>query len=248
MKIFLDVGAHEGQSLSAVLDPKYGFNKIFAFEPVKKLHGKLSEIAADKKNIALLEYGLWNENTTKKIYSPGTLAGSLFSGHQDVNENDFELCQFVNASEWFNKNISDDDDVYVKLNCEGAEGDILFDLVKSKEIFKIKNVMIDFDVKKVKGFENTQQDVLDGFENVGFRSYSLCEVVMKGPTHITRIQSWLDSAGANKTDSKSRINQFFYWAKMVILKRRPGYKWELKQIVKSHSPLFLLKLAGVRRK
>ncbi len=105
---------------------------IYAFEPVKRLHAKLKKVTAGRKNITLLEYGLLNKNIIQKIYSPGTLAGSIFTGHQGVDENSFELCQFVNASEWFEKIINKDDEVYVKLNCEGAEADILLDLLKSK--------------------------------------------------------------------------------------------------------------------
>jgi FkbM family methyltransferase len=247
MKIFLDVGAHEGQTLSSILDPKYSFDMIFVFEPVRQLHIELKKIAAGRQNVTLLEYGLWNQNITQKIYSPGTVAGSIFAGHQDVDKNAFVLCDFVNASEWFSKNISPGDEVYVKLNCEGAEADILLDLLKSKEIFKVKDVMIDFDVRKIKGLENAQQEVLDEFRNSNFVSYSLCDDVMKGPTVITRIQNWLDTVGANKTGWKSQIDQFFYWTKMVVTGKRPGYKWELKHFIKFYTPVFLLKFIGARR-
>jgi len=247
MKIFLDVGGHEGQSLSGVLEPKYAFDKIFVFEPVKSLHTKLNQVAGGRPNVHLLQYGLWNKNATQKIYSPGTLAGSVHVAHQDVDQNFFEMCNFVDASEWFSKNINKDDEVYVKLNCEGAEADILLDLLQSKEIFKIKNVMVDFDVRKVKGLENSQHEVLDKFRSENFKSYSICEEVMHGPSHAIRIQSWLDKVGANKTDITSRIKQFFYWSKMVISNKRPGYSWELKGFIKAHTPLFLLKLAGARR-
>ncbi|MDF2434011.1 MAG: hypothetical protein JWP44_3642 [Mucilaginibacter sp.] len=248
MKIFLDVGGHEGQTLTGVLDPKYSFDKIFVFEPVKGLHVKLNKIAAGKRNINLLQYGLWNKNTTQQIYSPGTVAGSVFKDHEDVKENDFEMCQFVNASEWFNKNITIRDEVYVKLNCEGAEADILLDLLKSKEIFKIKDVMIDFDVRKIKGLERIRQNVLSSFKSENFNSYSLCENVMVGPTNLTRIQNWLDYKGANKTDLSSKVKQLFYWFKMSFSGNRPGYEWEFKHFIKRHMPLVLIKLIGARRK
>jgi FkbM family methyltransferase len=247
MKVFLDVGAHDGETLMSVLDPKYDFDMIYVFEPVKKLHTKLNIIAARRKNIKLLEYGLWNETITQKIYSPGSIAGSIFSDHKDVDKDDFEECKFVNASEWFAQNIHAGDEVYVKLNCEGAEANILLSLLSSKEIFKIKNVMIDFDVRKIKGLEGMQQDVLTEFKKSNFTSYSLCDDVMTGPSSITRIQNWLDITGAKKEGNKARVNQFFYWIKMVLLKQRPGYWWELKHLIKDHTPLTILKLFGARR-
>jgi len=247
MKIFLDVGAHEGQSLLSIQEPKYAFDIIYCFEPVKKLHTKLNEIAAGQKNIVLLKYGLWNKTASQKIYSPGTVAGSVFLGHQDVDPHDFELCEFVNASDWFKKHITPEDEVYVKLNCEGAEAGILLDLLTSGEIFKIRNVMIDFDVRKVKGLESVRQDVLDKFKAANFKSYSLCEDVMRGPTHLIRIQSWLDQAGANETGIKSRAAQFAHSFKMVISGKRKGYSWELKHFIKAYTPQFLLKILGARR-
>jgi len=249
MKIFLDVGAHEGQSLLALFDPKYGFDKIFAFEPVKQLHPILNKLTTGRKNVTLLDYGLWNKNAEEKIYSPGTLAGSMYPAHHDVDKNAFEICRFVSASEWFKANIKEGDEVYVKLNCEGAEADILLDLLNSKEIFKIKNVMIDFDINKVTGKEDSERLVLDGFKKAGFTNYSICSAVMFGPVHAIRIQSWLDTVGAAKTDVKSQITQFAYWLNMIALNNRPGYGWEAKQFVKRFIPeLVLKKLRSARRK
>jgi FkbM family methyltransferase len=247
MRIFLDVGGHEGETLFSVLDPKYSFERIYVFEPVKTLHPKLEKVAGGRENVSLLQYGLWDKNTTQKIYSPGTLAGSLFAGHEDIDEDKFEICDFVKASEWFGKNITDADEVYMKLNCEGAEADIMLDLLQTKQIFKIKNIAIDFDVRKVEGMEGSAQTLLDKFTVEDFTSFSLFNDVMLGPSHVVRIQSWLDSVGANKTDGKSRFNEFFYWTKMVVTGKRPGYQWELKHNIKRYIPEFLLKLAGARR-
>ena len=247
MKVFLDIGGHEGQTLLSVLDPKYAFDKIYVFEPVKSLHEKLDIQAAGRQNVTLLQFGLWNKNAQQKIYSPGTLAGSIFSGHTDIDEAKFELCEFVTASEWFAQNIYSDDEVYAKLNCEGAEADILLDLLQSKEIFKIKNVAIDFDVRKVKGLENAQEQVLNSFEKQNFTAYSLCEDAMRGPTHLVRVQSWLDAVGARKPGFGNRLAQSVYWLRTAVSGKRPGYSWELKHAIKSLTPLILLKLTGARR-
>jgi hypothetical protein len=138
--------------------------------------------------------------------------------------------------------------VYVKLNCEGAEVDILLDLLECREIFKVKNVMIDFDVRKLKGLENSQQYVLDKFKEAHFDSYSVCEEVMQGPTAIVRTQGWLDQVGARNSGIGNNIKQNIYWIKMALSCKRPGYKWELKHHIKRHTPLFILRLAGARRK
>ena len=34
MKIFLDIGSHYGETLSVIQQSKYGFDRIYCFEPI----------------------------------------------------------------------------------------------------------------------------------------------------------------------------------------------------------------------
>lgn len=157
MKIFLDVGAHIGQTLAIALEDKYGFDKIYCFEPVTECCDKIRNLK--NKRVEVREYGLWNENSTGKIYDPKNTSASLFVDHPGVARalkkgkfrdgipsRDIKL---VKASEWFNQNLKIEDTVYLKLNCEGAECAILDDLINSGEYKKIDVLMVDFDVRKI---------------------------------------------------------------------------------------------------
>ena len=146
MKIFLDVGAHIGQTLEVALEKKYSFGKIYCFEPVRQYWGVLKKNQDDR--IVICEYGLWNENCTKKIYAPKSMGASLFDDKFNgaVESQNIKL---VSASNWFRQYLKKDDQVYLKLNCEGAECAILDDLIKSNEYQKIDVLMVDFDVRKI---------------------------------------------------------------------------------------------------
>lgn len=143
-KIFLDVGAYVGDTALAVLDYKYKFDEIYCFEPVSKFWNALHGI----QGITVNEFGLWKETCTKKIYKPGTVGGSLFKDKftHPVASQDIRL---VKASSWFRDNIEPSDEVFLKLNCEGAECDIIEDLLDSGEYKKIGVLMVDFDVRKI---------------------------------------------------------------------------------------------------
>jgi hypothetical protein len=103
-------------------------------------------------------------------------------------------CHFVRASEFFKAHIPGRATVVVKLNCEGAEVPILDDLADSGEIWKITNVMIDFDTRKVAGREAEADRILAKLDALGFDRYSLCENVMTlpGASHQQHIAQWLD--------------------------------------------------------
>jgi hypothetical protein len=41
VKVFLDVGAHLGETLEAALDPRYAFDRIYCFEPAQTCRAQL---------------------------------------------------------------------------------------------------------------------------------------------------------------------------------------------------------------
>jgi hypothetical protein len=93
MKIFLDVGSNQGQTIDSILEPmygfnrifcKYGFHKIYGFEPVPELHRVIVEKYRDPR-ITFFAMGLWKETCQKPIYSPGTQSGSIFVDKININ-------------------------------------------------------------------------------------------------------------------------------------------------------------------
>lgn len=220
-RIFLDVGANTGQSLAAALDPVFRFDKIFCFEPVSDCWHHLESFADARVGCGLRvnirPFGLWNKTCAKPIFEPGSLGASLW--HKDKARSDeSELCQFVRATDWFKENIKgvaaqdwcqihnelaiecrdlnphgeSSDTVFLKLNCEGAECDILDDLLDSGEFRKVSFVMIDFDVRKIASQKHREAEIRERLKDIGFPRVATSKEVMRGPTHEARIKNWLN--------------------------------------------------------
>lgn len=196
-RIFLDVGANTGQTLAAVLDPEFRFDEIYCFEPVKSCWKELQNVSekyqfASNVTVRIVPWGLWNQNGDKLVIEPGSKGGSIFK--KDNSRSDAtELCRFVRASEWFAANIDEGDTVFLKLNCEGAECDIIDDLMDSCEIRKVTYMMVDFDVRKIASQKHRQAEIMARFEVAGikFPRFATSKEVMKGATHADRIKNWL---------------------------------------------------------
>lgn len=148
MKIFLDVGAHIGETLEIALESKYGFDKLYCFEPVRECLDVIRTRYNDKR-LVLCEYGLWNKDCIMSLYNPGDLGASVFKDKPRRHDKGFLNVKFVSASNWFNENLNFDNQIYLKLNCEGAECVILDDLIDSGQYKKIAVLMVDFDVVKI---------------------------------------------------------------------------------------------------
>lgn len=192
--IFLDVGGHRGQTLHEVSKPVYHFDQIHCFEPLPSNCDVIRRGFSSVKNLNLHEFGLSDQTKSLPVFerTEGDL-GATVKRKGEANSGIETSCEFVKASDFFRENISVNDIVIVKLNCEGSECDILNDLIDSGEIFKIRNVMIDFDVRKFENLAKDEDRLLARLKQVGFKNYSLASNVMFGKTHPRRIENWLSS-------------------------------------------------------
>lgn len=136
MKIFLDVGAHNGETLEVVLEPKYGFDKIYCFEPALQCCNTIRAKYPDKR-VYVCEYGLWNKDCTMSLYNHGEMGASVFKDKPRRHDKGSKDTRFVSASNWFSENLNFGNQIYLKLNCEGAECVILDDLVESGQYKKL---------------------------------------------------------------------------------------------------------------
>jgi FkbM family methyltransferase len=193
MKVFLDVGAHVGQTLRAVLDPGYRFDKVYCFEPSQACLHILTGFA--DRRVTILPFGLWKQTSDRKIYDPGSIGASIFDDKPNTGFS--ETASFVRASDWFRNNVSPGYAVYLKLNCEGSECDILDDLIDSGEIHKVDYAMIHFDVRKIPSQRHREAEVTNRLRELGIRYWEAGDV-MKGPSHVARVQNWLDAIGARE--------------------------------------------------
>ena len=200
-RIFLDVGANTGQTLLAALDPVFRFDEIYCFEPSQYPLKKLRDIAGHDKRVHLCYYGLWDKGCKVELFDPGSKGGSVYpkdNMRQDPRAP--EVCEFLQASLWFSMHIHEGDTVFLKLNVEGAECDIMDDLLDSGEFNKVTYAMIDFDVRKIASQKHRQAEIMARLNEagIGYPRVAFTKQVMVGATHQDRIKHWLRAVGADQ--------------------------------------------------
>ena len=218
MKVFIDVGSNKGQTVSAILEPsygfdrifcKYGFDRIYCFEPVAELHQDLTKKYCDPL-ISIYAMGLWKETCEKPIFSPGTQSGSIFADKVNVDPQQSTICKFIRASDWFRDHLTDADEVYVKLNCEGCEVDIIEDLLDSNEYRKITSLGVAFDVRKIPSQRHREKEIKTRLKECGYENYIDLESIYDG-SRRRAIQKWLSIAGADHCSFAHRLRHIVYY-------------------------------------
>jgi FkbM family methyltransferase len=208
MKVFLDVGSNRGQTVGAILGPRYGFDRIYCFEPVPELQQVIATKYRDRR-IIFNEFGLWNQTCEKPIFSPGSQSGSIFADKLNVDPRHSVICKFVRASDWFRDHLTDTDEVYVKLNCEGCEVDIMEDLLDSNEYRKIASLGVAFDVKKIPSQRGREIEITRRLKSCGYGNYMDIET-HHGDSVEDKIQVWLSLTGAECLSFGNRIREIMY--------------------------------------
>ena len=231
MKVFLDVGAHVGESLRPALNQRYAFSKIVCFEPVEACCVALEKLAQD--NVEICRFGLWKESSHRLIHQAGSLGASLFS--ETSEEERDEVVEVRRASAWFSDNIANSDVVYLKLNCEGSECDILEDLLESGEIRKIRSALVDFDVRNVPALAHREREATEKLERSGYAHLLCLKETYRGPTHTATIENWLRDTGASQSPPSARWKWRYVWmpasARRVINVSKRAMRWLLPRSV-----------------
>ncbi len=185
MRIFLDVGAHVGQTLKAVRD--LPFDRIHCFEPVPQHWPILRKLAGERA--AIEEFGLWGSNAKVKLYDPGSMGASLWQ--REGRGTHYTTCQMRDATDWFAANIAEADEVYMKLNCEGAELDILTNLIENNAL--PTHTLVMFDAHKIPELHGQLASMREWLKS--YPSVLSSKQIPPGATHAERITNWLTMVG-----------------------------------------------------
>jgi FkbM family methyltransferase len=167
-RIFLDIGAHEGQTLEVVTQPKWRFDEIHSFEPMPGQFAKLDRFSDDER-VTLHNFGLSDKTGSRDLYGANEqYEASVYRAPGRIDDSVVTTAEFVRASDWMAENVSSDDVVLAKMNCEGSEADILLDLIETDEIWKLDHVAIAFDIRRFPGGERRYAQLRRLLEEINF--------------------------------------------------------------------------------
>lgn len=187
MKIFVDVGAHEGQTIEEVVKPEYGFDIIYALEPMPKQFDTLERNFLGDPRVKARNVGLGAANASVVMYGGNEqLEASIYGDKNDVDENIHTLVKMLDAEDFFR--ALPEGEVFVNMNCEGAELPILTHLIDSGAIDRIDYLLVDFDIRKIARLADREADLRFGLDASAV-SWT-CEYPV-AETHQEMIGAWL---------------------------------------------------------
>ncbi len=141
--VFIDGGAHAGVFSDVIL----ALNGIcYAFEPNIYLSAFLRDRYKDKPNFTLLDKAICTKNQSLKFYNPQnnliSQGASLIQMH--YKEEDAYEVEGIDFCEFLKKLLLKHDKIaLIKLDIEGAEFEVLHDLIEQKLYEKVEFIMVE---------------------------------------------------------------------------------------------------------
>lgn len=190
MRIFVDIGAHYGESLAVALDPRWAFDRVYSLEPSRAAYRVLAR--NHDTRLKTERIGLSNSSRNATLYGAGQLGGSVYADKKQKTDHlRTEIIELVKATDWFRKNIPEGSTVFVKLNCEGSEVDILEDLLDSGEVAKVAAFYVDFDIRKVPSQAHREDEVTKRLRESGVRFLSTADMNLNANWGLEQALHWV---------------------------------------------------------
>lgn len=207
-RVFLDIGAHIGETLAVVRQPRWGFAEIHSFEPAPQCWPALEALADDR--VTLWKAGLSDRNGRVDLYDAGSVGASL-SADKDGIGHVPTTCDFRSAGDWFEEHFPADQsvEVFAKINVEGAEPEIIESLRSRGQLSRIDHLLIHFDVRKVPARAPLESRTRGWLEVAGIEYVDARAFMHGGVTRGTR--NWLVWCGLRRSWQKAG----YRWLRMV---------------------------------
>jgi FkbM family methyltransferase len=158
-KIFLDVGAAAGSSVKFFRESHteaYKF-EIFCFEPLPDNIEALKHVPC----ITVVPYAAWDSDGTDVLYLGKYKSGTMYSDKitGEVDPDNFIEIPTIDFAEYIKEHFKKEDEIWLKLNVEGAEYDIVPHLYKNGLIDWFDRMYIRWHNHKIPSVQKKHEEV-----------------------------------------------------------------------------------------
>ncbi|MEM7287729.1 MAG: FkbM family methyltransferase, partial [Actinomycetota bacterium] len=76
--VFLDIGAHSGETLVVAQHRRWGFDHVHCFEPASSCVAALRRLVTDDSRVTIHPVALWDRAGELTLHGAGAVGASLF--------------------------------------------------------------------------------------------------------------------------------------------------------------------------
>ena len=246
-RIFLDVGAHFGETVEVALEKRYSFDRICCFEPSTKCLPQLHALAQRDSRVEVYPFGLGARDCHRHLLRSGELSATLLGAQSQQAIQGSELVEIRDITKWMDHNLDDEALCVMKVNCEGSEVELLERLLETKKLSYFYSVVISWDIREYYRGLYYEAALRRKLLRANVLNFCSSDDVMIGETHAVRIDHWLKIFGIHQPEKNLKQLRNEYYKVFVNYSRRTGvfhrFEHRLKTVVRYEMmPVFVKRL------
>ena len=174
MKIFIDLGAFNGDTLEMALEHHPDFDKFYAFEPFSRNFEELKRTFAGRKNVMLYQAAADVRTGKSKLYLQEASHLYPHTGHTllgqkaDVSQEAFEVVDCIDFSQFVIDTFHLSDTIILKMDIEGMEYDLLSKMIQDGSIKYIARIYCEWHHTRAKIGKKRHKELIKQLRRLGF--------------------------------------------------------------------------------
>ncbi len=226
--VFLDIGAHTGETLAVARRDRWAFEQVHCFEPAAACGAMLTAAADGDPRVTIHQVALWNEAGSMTLHGAGAVGASLFDGKPVAgvpSSARAETIPTVDTAAHLDQVLPTTAELTVKINVEGAELEILDglrSLLEASPERRIRALLVHVDADKIPGHEDRAARVRGLLHELGGQTVE--QACFFGPSVDAKTTRWLRSieAGVLERGWISVVERAVFSLRLALWERRSG--------------------------
>ncbi|MBM2817614.1 MAG: hypothetical protein HW401_204 [Parcubacteria group bacterium] len=177
MKVFIDLGAYDGDTIEKALELYSDFDFFYAFEPYLPNLEKLRQKFKDNKKIIIFDKAASTYNGKANFFlhkniknKDGADEGStLEKSKNNIDTNNFIEVQSIDFSGFILENFKSSDEIVLKIDIEGTEYELLEKMIRDGSIKYIRSLYCEWHKHKINITKERHNSIIQKLNQLGFR-------------------------------------------------------------------------------
>ena len=169
MKIFIDLGAYDGDTLAQAMDLFSDCDRFYAFEPfVDSFNALVKKFGGDDKVILICKGASSKDGEASLFIKQTSNEGhSMCATKTNVSKESINITS-IDFSQFIFDNFDKTDEIILKVNIEGAEYDMFNKMIEDNSISYIDKIFCEWHFHKIPNIKKEHNRIVDKLRKRGF--------------------------------------------------------------------------------
>jgi len=169
MKVFIDLGAYQGDTLDKAINIFRDADRFYAFEAFEPSFRELCCKFGQNDKVILIQKAASDKNSIIRLFldASGDQGHSLYSSKNNVSSSFVEVVS-LDFSRFIIDNFSKSDEIILKVNIEGAEYDLFDKMIRDGSINYLGRIFCEWHNLKIKEIEEKHNRIVPALQIAGF--------------------------------------------------------------------------------